>query len=132
MGRHYTALAKEAHGVNDGFYPLGSCTMKHNPKIDDAVASLRGFTNIHPLQPAETVEGCTEAIDTLESYLCEITGMDHVTFQSSSWLTRRVHRTSSHKAYLRDKGLGHKNEILIPDAAHGTNPASAAMAGFKV
>ena len=132
MGRHYTALAKEAHGVNDGFYPLGSCTMKHNPKIDDAVASLRGFTNIHPLQPAETVEGCTEAIDTLESHLCEITGMDHVTFQPAAGSQGEFTGLLLIKAYLRDKGLGHKNEILIPDAAHGTNPASAAMAGFKV
>ena len=119
LGRHYTALAKEAHGVNDGFYPLGSCTMKHNPKIDDAVASLRGFTNIHPLQPVETVEGCTEAIDTLESYLCEITGMDHVTFQPAAGSQGEFTGLLLIKAYLRDKGLGHKNEILIPDAAHG-------------
>lgn len=132
LGRHYTALAKKARGVNDGFYPLGSCTMKHNPKINDAMASLEGFTNIHPLQPTHTVEGCTEVLNTLESYLCEITGMDAVTFQPAAGSQGEFTGLLLIKAYLHAKGETERNEILIPDSAHGTNPASAAMASFKV
>ncbi|MGN1381344.1 MAG: aminomethyl-transferring glycine dehydrogenase subunit GcvPB, partial [Eubacterium sp.] len=132
MDRHYTALAKEARGVNDGFYPLGSCTMKYNPYINEAVAAQKGFTEIHPLQPADTVEGCTEVIDTLEKYLCEITGMDHVTFQPAAGAQGEFTGLLTIKAYLQDKGETARDEIIIPDSAHGTNPASAAMAGFKV
>ena len=106
--------------------------MKHNPKLDDAVASLKGFIDIHPLQPVDTVKGCTEVMDTLESYLCEITGMDHMTFQPAAGSQGEFTGLLLIKAYLHDKGLLDKNEILIPDSAHGTNPASAAMAGFKV
>ena len=84
MGRHYTALAKRAHGVNDGFYPLGSCTMKHNPRINEKMASLPGFAKLHPLQPAHTVQGANELIADLERFLCEITGMAGVTFMFSS------------------------------------------------
>ena len=84
MGRHYTALAKRAHGVNDGFYPLGSCTMKHNPRINEKMAALPGFAKLHPLQPAHTVQGAHELIADLEKFLCEITGMAGVTFQPAA------------------------------------------------
>ena len=84
LSRHYTELAKKTHGVNDGFYPLGSCTMKYNPKINEAMASLSGFTDIHPLQPIDTVQGCLEVLHTAESLLCEITGMDAMTFQPAA------------------------------------------------
>ena len=84
LTRHYTALAKRVHGVNDGFYPLGSCTMKYNPKINEDMASLPGFTQIHPLQPQETVQGCLEAIHTAGKLLGEITGMDAITFQPAA------------------------------------------------
>ena len=84
MGRHYTELAKRAHGLNDGFYPLGSCTMKHNPRINEQMAALPGFVKIHPLQPAWSVEGAAEAITTLEKDLCEITGMDAFTLQPAA------------------------------------------------
>lgn len=132
LDRHYTALAKEARGVNDGFYPLGSCTMKYNPYMNETAASLKGFTDVHPLQPADTVEGCTEVIDNLEKYLCEITGMDHVTFQPAAGAQGEFTGLLTIKAYLKDHGETQRNEIIIPDSAHGTNPASAAMAGFKV
>lgn len=129
--RHYTKLAKRAHGVNDGFYPLGSCTMKHNPKINERVAALPGFTNVHPLQPAETVTGCTEVLDTLEDYLCEITGMDAITFQPAAGAQGEFTGLLLIKSYHHDRGDDQRNEIIIPDSAHGTNPASATMAGYK-
>ena len=84
ISRHYTALAKRAHGVNNGFYPLGSCTMKYNPRIDEEMAALPGFAAVHPLQPKETVTGCTEALEILDKYLCEITGMDKMGFQPAA------------------------------------------------
>ena len=84
VSRHYTALAKRAHGVNDGFYPLGSCTMKYNPRIDEEMAALPGFTGIHPLQPADTVLGCKQVLNKAKQYLCEATGMDDITFQPAA------------------------------------------------
>ena len=82
--RHYTALSKKAHGVDDGFYPLGSCTMKYNPRVNDAVAALSGFTRVHPLQGFENAEGCVEVLDGLSDKLCEITGMDAITLQPAA------------------------------------------------
>ena len=84
LSRHYTELAKQTYGVNDGFYPLGSCTMKYNPKVNDQIAALPGFASIHPLQPEETVQGCLEALDLASKYLCEITAMDDMTFQPAA------------------------------------------------
>lgn len=131
MGRHYTALAKRAHGVNDGFYPLGSCTMKHNPRINELAAGLPGFAKLHPLQPAHTVQGANQVISELEHFLCEITGMNAVTFQPAAGAHGELTGLLLIKAYLHDHGETERNEILVPDAAHGTNPASATMAGFK-
>lgn len=84
LGRHYTQLAKQTHGVNDGFYPLGSCTMKYNPRVNEEMAALPGFTKIHPLQPVETAQGCLEVLARAESTLSEITGMDRVTLQPAA------------------------------------------------
>ena len=84
ISRHYTELNKHVHGVNSGFYPLGSCTMKYNPRIDEEMASLPGFTQIHPLAPAYATEGCQEVLDTASKYLCEIFGMDACTFQPAA------------------------------------------------
>ena len=131
MGRHYTALAKRAHGVNDGFYPLGSCTMKHNPRINEKMAALPGFVKLHPLQPASTVRGANELISGLEAALCEITGMDAVTFQPAAGAHGEFTGLLLIKAYHQDRGDYERNEIIVPDSAHGTNPASASMAGFK-
>ena len=131
MGRHYTALAKRAHGVNDGFYPLGSCTMKHNPRINEKMSSLPGFAKLHPLQPAHTVQGANELINELEEFLCEITGMDGVTFQPAAGAHGEFAGLLLIKAYHHDRGDFERNEIIVPDAAHGTNPASATMAGYK-
>ncbi len=132
MGRHYTQLAKEARGVNDGFYPLGSCTMKHNPRINERVASLPGFTNIHPLQPDWSVYGANKALEMLEKDLAEITGMDRITLQPAAGAQGEFTGLLLIKKYHESKGETDRKEIIIPDSAHGTNPASAAMAGFKV
>lgn len=132
VSRHYTALAKRAHGVNDGFYPLGSCTMKYNPRIDEEMAALPGFTGVHPLQPAATVQGCQKVLDTAKAYLCEATGMDDITFQPAAGAHGEFTGLLLIKAYHEARGDLHRNKIIIPDAAHGTNPASAVMAGFTV
>ena len=132
VDRHYTELAKQTHGVNDGFYPLGSCTMKYNPQINEEIAALPGFTKIHPLQDADTAEGCREVCDTLEKYLCEITGMDAVSLQPAAGAHGEFTGLLLIKAYHRERGDMKRTKIIVPDSAHGTNPASAAMAGFEV
>ena len=132
LTRHYTALAKRVHGVNDGFYPLGSCTMKYNPKINEDMASLPGFTQIHPLQPQETVQGCLEAIHTAGKLLGEITGMDAMTFQPAAGAHGEFTGLLLIKAYHAHRQDAARTKIIVPDSAHGTNPASAVMAGFTV
>ena len=132
LARHYTELSKKCHGVNDGFYPLGSCTMKYNPKINEDMAALPGFTEIHPLQPAHTVQGCMEVIKTAEEYLCEITGMDHMTFQPAAGAHGEFVGLLLIKVYHESRGDQKRKKIIVPDSAHGTNPASAVMAGYNV
>lgn len=132
LSRHYTELAKKCHGVNDGFYPLGSCTMKYNPKINEDMAALDGFTQIHPLQPEHTVQGCLEVIKTAENYLGEITGMDHMTFQPAAGAHGEFTGLLLIKAYHESRGDKKRTKIIVPDSAHGTNPASAVMAGYSV
>lgn len=132
LSRHYTELAKKSHGVNDGFYPLGSCTMKYNPKINEDMASLPGFTEIHPLQPEHTVQGCLEVIGEIENSLCEITGMDRMTLQPAAGAHGEFTGLLLIKAYHESRNDEKRTKILVPDSAHGTNPASAAMAGYKV
>lgn len=132
LSRHYTELAKKSHGVNDGFYPLGSCTMKYNPKINEDMAALPGFTQIHPLQPEHSVQGCLEVLKKSEEYLCEITGMDGMTFQPAAGAHGEFTGLMLIKAYHESRGDEKRTKIIVPDSAHGTNPASAAMAGYKV
>lgn len=132
LSRHYTELAKQTYGVNDGFYPLGSCTMKYNPKVNDQIAALPGFASIHPLQPEETVQGCLEALDLASKYLCEITAMDDMTFQPAAGAHGELTGLMLIKKYHQANGHEGRVNILVPDSAHGTNPASATMAGFHV
>ena len=132
ISRHYTELMKRTFGVNDGFYPLGSCTMKYNPKINDEMAKLPGFSNIHPLQPASTAQGCLEVMKTTEKYLCEITGMDAISFQPAAGAHGEFTGLLLIRAYHEARKDEKRNKIIVPDSAHGTNPASAAMAGFTV
>ena len=132
ISRHYTALMKRTHGVNDGFYPLGSCTMKYNPKINDEMAGLPGFSKIHPLQPAHTVQGCLKALCMAEELLCEITGMDGMTFQPAAGAHGEFTGLMLIQAYHESRGDQKRTKIIVPDAAHGTNPASASMVGYEV
>ena len=132
LSRHYTELAKKTHGVNDGFYPLGSCTMKYNPKINEEIAKLSEFTNIHPLQPEDTMEGCIEVMNLTKKYLCEITGMDDMTLQPAAGAHGEFTGLLLIKAYHESRGDFKRKKIIVPDSAHGTNPASAVMAGFTV
>ena len=132
LSRHYSELAKKAHGVNDGFYPLGSCTMKYNPKINEDMASLPGFTDIHPLQPVHTVQGCLEALSETEKLLAEITGMSSFTLQPAAGAHGEFTGLLLIKAYHLANGQPQRTKIVVPDSAHGTNPASAVMAGMDV
>ncbi|HCK87531.1 MAG TPA: aminomethyl-transferring glycine dehydrogenase subunit GcvPB [Erysipelotrichaceae bacterium] len=130
ISRHYTELAKQTFGVNDGFYPLGSCTMKYNPKINEETASLPGFAQIHPLQ--DHADSCLEVLHLAEKYLCEITGMDAMTFQPAAGAHGEMTGLMLIKRYHELNGHPERNKIIVPDSAHGTNPASSAMCGFTV
>lgn len=132
LSRHYTALAKRAHGVNCGFYPLGSCTMKYNPRVNEDAAALAGFAGVHPLQRPQTAQGCLEALVLAEKYLCAVTGMDRMTFQPAAGAHGEFLGLLLIKAYHAARGDEKRAQIVVPDAAHGTNPASASMAGFSV
>jgi glycine dehydrogenase subunit 2 len=132
VSRHYSDLVRHVYGVNDGFYPLGSCTMKYNPCVNEDVANLPGFQNIHPLQPVHTVQGCLEVLHTLGDSLCELVGMDAMTFQPAAGAHGEFTGLLMIKSYLRDHGQTARNKIIVPDSAHGTNPASSVMAGFEV
>ena len=132
LTRHYTALCRQIYGVNDGFYPLGSCTMKYNPKIDEEMASLPGFTKLHPLQPEETAQGALEALHILGTELGEVFGMDAVTFQPAAGAHGEFTGVLLIKAYHTDRGDTARTKIIVPDSAHGTNPATAAMCGYQV
>ncbi len=129
--RHYTHLSQRNFGVDTGFYPLGSCTMKYNPKLNEDMAALPGFAHIHPLQPEHTVQGAIQLIYELERYLAEISGMTRVTLQPSAGAHGELTGLMLIKAYHQSNGQGHRNLVLIPDNAHGTNPASATLADYK-
>lgn len=129
--RHYTALSKRNHGVDSGFYPLGSCTMKYNPKINENVARLTGFSYIHPLQDEATVQGAMELMYDLSEHLKEITGMDAVTLQPSAGAHGEWTGLMMIRAYHEANGEKHRTQVIVPDSAHGTNPASATVAGFE-
>ena len=132
ISRHYTELAKNSYGVNDGFYPLGSCTMKYNPKINEEMAALDNFARVHPLQEDEDVQGCLEVMADTEKYLCAITGMDACTLQPAAGAHGEFTGLLMIKAYHLGRGDKKRTKIFVPDSAHGTNPASAAMAGFEI
>ena len=129
--RHYTELSNKNFGVDSGFYPLGSCTMKYNPKINEKVARISGFAESHPLQEEEQIQGSLEIIYSLQEELKEITGMDEVTLQPAAGAHGEWTALMIFKAYHIKNGEGHRNEVIVPDSAHGTNPASASFAGFK-
>ncbi|XQY90588.1 aminomethyl-transferring glycine dehydrogenase subunit GcvPB [Metabacillus sp. HB246100] len=129
--RHYTALSKRNHGVDSGFYPLGSCTMKYNPKINENVARIAGLAHIHPLQEEETVQGAMELLYDLQEHLKEITGMDEVTLQPAAGAHGEWTGLMMIRAYHEANGDTKRTKVIVPDSAHGTNPASATVAGFE-
>ncbi len=130
--RHFTQISQRNHGVDSGFYPLGSCTMKYNPKVNEAVARLEGFAKVHPYQSEETVQGALELIYNLSNMLSEITGMDDISLQPAAGAHGELAGLMIMKEYHRNKGDFKRNIIVVPDSAHGTNPASATVAGFDV
>lgn len=129
--RHYTELSRRNHGVDNGFYPLGSCTMKYNPKINEDVARFTGFAHIHPYQPEETVQGALQLLYELQQDLAEITGMDQVTLQPAAGAQGEWTGLMMIRAYHQSRGESGRDKVIVPDSAHGTNPASASVAGFK-
>ncbi len=129
--RHFTRLSQLNYCVDKGFYPLGSCTMKYNPKINEKIAGLEGFTDIHPLYPEDYVQGSLEVIYNLEKFLCEITGMDRFTAAPLAGAHGELTGMLIIRAYHISKGEERK-KVLIPDSAHGTNPASAHLSGWVV
>ena len=130
--RHFTHLSRLNHAIDVGFYPLGSCTMKYNPKLNEDVARMPGFTWVHPLQPEDTVQGALRVQYELQNYLAEIAGFDAATLQPAAGAQGELVGVLTIRAYHQARGDTQRNKILVPDAAHGTNPATAAMCGFKV
>ncbi|WP_425059201.1 putative glycine dehydrogenase (decarboxylating) subunit 2 [Sporomusa carbonis] len=129
--RHYTGLSQRNFGVDSGFYPLGSCTMKYNPKINEDACRLPGFASVHPLQDSETVQGALEILHNMEKYLAEIAGMDAVTMQPVAGAHGELTGLKLIRAYHRHRGEN-RTKVIVPDSAHGTNPASAAVCGLDI
>lgn len=130
--RHYLRLSQRNFGVDSGFYPLGSCTMKYNPKINEDVARLPGFAEIHPLQTPETVQGNLALMHGLQDWLAEIGGFERVSLQPAAGAHGELTALLMMRAYHGDQGDDARTQMLIPDSAHGTNPASTTMAGLSV
>ena len=130
--RHYTNLSHNNFGVNDGFYPLGSCTMKYNPIINEEIASLRIFTGLHPLQPADTCQHALELYFRLQEALAELTGLSEFTLNPCAGAHGELTGLMVIRAYHQSRGDNQRTKVLIPDSAHGTNPASAAVCGLEV
>jgi len=130
--RHFTQLSRRNHGVDVDFYPLGSCTMKYNPKVNEAAARIPGIALTHPMQPPETAQGNLKLLHTMEEWLCEVTGMDRMTFQPAAGAHGELTGVLLIKAYHESRGDRARTKVIVPDSAHGTNPATAAMAGFEV
>ncbi|CAA7613411.1 aminomethyl-transferring glycine dehydrogenase subunit GcvPB [Magnetospirillum sp. UT-4] len=130
--RHYTRLSQKNYGIDTGFYPLGSCTMKHNPRLSEKMARLTGLADLHPFQPQATVQGALEVIDQLAWWLKQLTGMPAVAMSPAAGAHGEWCGLMAIRAYHEDHGEGHRRRVLVPESAHGTNPASAAMCGFTV
>ena len=130
--RHYVRLSRKNYSIDAGLYPLGSCTMKHNPRLNEKMARLEGFSQIHPLQPVSTCQGALELIDLISFWLKELTGMAAVTMAPKAGAQGELCGMMAIKQALLDKNESHRKIVLVPDSAHGTNPATAAFLGFEV
>lgn len=129
--RHYTALSQRNFGVDSGFYPLGSCTMKYNPKVNEDVCRYPGFAQLHPLQDSDTVQGALKLLFEMQQHLAEIAGMEAITLQPAAGAHGELTGLKLIRAYHRHRGEA-RTKVIVPDSAHGTNPASAAVCGLEV
>jgi glycine dehydrogenase subunit 2 len=129
--RHYTRLSRQNYGIDLGLFPLGSCTMKHNPRLNEKVARMPGFADIHPLQPVDTVQGALELIELLGEWLVTLTGMHSVAMSPKAGAHGELCGLLAIRAALEARGDA-REVILVPESAHGTNPATAAFAGYRV
>src|SRR5205085_7487075 len=130
--RHFSKLASRNFGIDTGFYPLGSCTMKYNPRVNERVVALPGFRDLHPLQEEDGAQGALELEWRLQEILAEVTGLDAVSLQPAAGSQAEVTGLMLMRSYFADRGEGERDEIVVPDTAHGTNPASVAMAGYTL
>ncbi|WP_311198601.1 aminomethyl-transferring glycine dehydrogenase subunit GcvPB [Jeotgalibaca sp. MA1X17-3] len=130
--RHYTRLSQNNFGIENGFYPLGSCTMKYNPKINEVTARLDGFANIHPYQPEETIQGALQLMFELQEDLKVITGMGGISLQPAAGAQGEWTGLMMVRAYHEKNGEYKRKKVFVPDSAHGTNPSSAYIAGYDV
>ncbi len=130
--RHYTNLSQMNFGVDTGFYPLGSCTMKYNPKINEEVAAMSGFAGLHPLQPSSTVKGAEAVYEGLDKALCAITGMKKFTFLPCAGAHGELTGLMLMREYHLSRGDSARTKVIVPDSAHGTNPASASVCGLDI
>ena len=130
--RHYTNLSNNNFGMDTGFYPLGSCTMKYNPKINEEMAALPQFQNLHPEQPEHTVAGAKALVTLLEKSLCALTGLAHFTFKPYAGAHGELTGLMTIDNYHRSRGDLQRKKVIVPDSAHGTNPASAAVCGLEI
>ena len=130
--RHYTNLSQMNFGVDTGFYPLGSCTMKYNPKINEEIAAMPAFGALHPLQPECTLEGVKEIYAAMEKSLAAITGMKHFTFKPCAGAHGELTGLMIMREYHMRRGDTARVKVIVPDSAHGTNPASAAVCGLQI
>ncbi len=129
--RHFTELSQNTFSIDTNFYPLGSCTMKYNPRVNEKISALPGFAALHPFQPDETTQGILRVMKELERYLIEIAGMEAVSLQPAAGAQGELTGLLLIKAYHKKNGEPHRNEVLIPDSAHGTNPASCTFCGYR-
>lgn len=130
--RHFVRLSQKNYAIDLGLFPLGSCTMKHNPRLNERAARLEGFADLHPLQPTATIQGALELMDELAHWLCTLTGMPAVALSPKAGAHGEFAGMLAIKAALEARGEGHRKRVLVPSSAHGTNPATAAAAGFTV
>ncbi len=130
--RHYVRLSQKNYAIDMGVYPLGSCTMKHNPRLNEKMARLPGFADLHPLQPRGTVQGALELMDELSHWICTLTGMPVVALSPKAGAHGELCGMMAIRAALDAKGAAHKRRVLVPESAHGTNPATAVLCGFSI
>src|SRR5580704_10804156 len=130
--RHYTRLSQRTFGIDLGFYPLGSCTMKYNPRINDAMAAKAEFAGLHPYVPDHLAQGALQVMYELERCLSSLFGMAAFSLNPAAGAHAELGALLIAKKYFKERGELHRDKVIVPDTAHGTNPASAAMCGFKV